>query len=65
VHRSLAKQDKYVVCPKSMCTDLLFICILDSREITSHLLQGTTLGKLHSGSNVLSIDRSSTGSRFL
>jgi hypothetical protein len=40
-------------------------CILGSPEITSYLLQSTTLGKLHSGYNVLSIDRSSTGSHFL
>jgi hypothetical protein len=31
----------------------------------SYLLQTTTLGKLHSGSNVLSIDRSSSRSHFL
>jgi len=42
----------YVVCPKSKCTDFLFKCLLDSPEITSYLLKRTTLGKLHSGSNV-------------
>ena len=54
----------YEVCPKSKCTDFLFKCLLDSPEITSNLLQSTTLGKLHSGSNVFSTDHSSTGSHF-
>jgi hypothetical protein len=50
---------------KSKCTDVLFKYILNPPEIASYLLQSTTLGKLHSGSNVLSIDRSSTGSHFI
>ena len=54
----------YVVCPKSKCTDFLFKCLLDSPEIASYLLQSMTLGKLHSGSNVFSTDRRSTGSHF-
>ena len=54
----------YVVCPKSMCTDFLFKCLLDSPEITSYLLQSMILRKLHSGSNVFSTDNS-TGSHFL
>ena len=54
----------YVVCPKSKCTDFLFKRLLDSREITSYLLQSMTLGKLHSDSNVFSTDHSSTGSHF-
>jgi len=45
----------YVVCPKSKCTDFLFKCLLDSPEITSYLLQSMTLGKLHSGFNVLTL----------
>jgi hypothetical protein len=32
--------------------------------MTSYLLQSTTLGKLHRSSNVISTDRSSTGSHF-
>jgi hypothetical protein len=55
----------YVVCPKHKCTDVLFKCTLDSLEITSYLLQSTALGKLHNGSNGLSIDHISTGSHFL
>jgi hypothetical protein len=46
-------------------TDVLFKCVLGSPEITSYLLQSMTLKKLHSGSNVLSIDRSSTENHFL
>ena len=55
----------HVVCLKSKCTDFLFKCLLDSPEITSYLLQGMTLGKLHNGSNVFSTDHSSTRSHFL
>jgi hypothetical protein len=53
------------LCPKSKCTDVLFKCILHSPEIRGYLLQSTTRGKLHSGSNVLPIVRNSTGSHFL
>jgi hypothetical protein len=38
----------------------LFKCRSDLPEITSYLLQSMTLGKLHGGSSLLSIDRSST-----
>ena len=55
---------QYVVCLKSKCTDFLFECLWDSPEITSYLLQGMTLGKIQSGSNVFSTDHSSTGSHF-
>jgi len=51
-------------CPKSKCTDFLFNYLLDLPEITSYLLQLMTLGKSHSGSNVFSTDRCSTGSYF-
>jgi hypothetical protein len=54
-----------IVCPKRKCTDVLFKRILASPEITNYHLQRTTLGKLHSGSDVLSIDHSSTRSHFL
>jgi hypothetical protein len=54
----------YTVCPESKCTDFLFKYLLELPEITSDLLQSMTLGKIHSGSNVSSTDRSSTGSHF-
>jgi hypothetical protein len=55
---------KYVVCPKSKCTDFLFKCLWYSPEITSYLLESMTLGKLHNGSNSFSTDNSSTRSHF-
>jgi hypothetical protein len=53
------------LCPKSKCTDVIFKCILDSPEFTSHLLRSTTVGKLHSGSNVPSFHHSRTGSLWV
>ena len=50
---------KYVVCPRSKCTDFLFKCLLESPEITSYLIQSMTLGKF-----LFSTDHSSTGSHF-
>jgi hypothetical protein len=52
-------------CFVNKCSGVLFKCILDLPEITSYLLQSTTLAKLHIHSSILSIDHSSTGSHFL
>jgi hypothetical protein len=49
LHLALKLLYVYVVCPKSMCTDVLFKCVIDSPEIISYLLQSTTIGNLHSG----------------
>ena len=44
----------YVVCLKSMCTDFLFQCLLDSPAIAGYLLQSMILGKLHNDPNFIS-----------